>query len=81
MPMQRLFPSRRRVTDDDPLEINSRSWHQYYATVQSDVYPYMLLDQALERRQTRALHARRQRWLRRVLMVSLVLGVAVWFVA
>lgn len=74
-----LSPHRREPASDDVLAINSRTWHQYYSTVQSDVYPHMLLEQAMERREARAWQARRQRPLRWVLLGTLlVAGVAWW---
>ena len=80
MSMKTLFASRREVEKADPLAINSRTWHQYYSTVQSDVYPHMLLEQAMERRQVRAMQARRRRPLRWMLPGALLLaGVAIWW--
>ncbi len=79
MTMKTLFASRREVEKADPLAINSRTWHQYYSTVQSDVYPHMLLEQAMERRQQRVMLLRRRRPLRWVLPGALLLaGLAVW---
>jgi hypothetical protein len=81
MSVKPLFSRRRAADAGDPLAINSRTWHQYYATVQSDVYPHMLLEQAMERRQERAMRARRRRPLRQVLLASLLFaGLAVWLV-
>ena len=83
MPVKPLFASRRATEAADPLAINSRTWHQYYSTVQSDVYPHMLLEQAMERRQERVMKARRRRPLLWVLMASLLLlaGAAAWLAA
>lgn len=82
MTIKPLFASRRATEAADPLAINSRTWHQYYSTVQSDVYPHMLLEQAMERRQERVMKARRRPW-RWGLMASLLLlaGSAVWLAA
>ncbi len=74
-----LSPRRPAPASDDVLAINSRTWHQYYSTVQSDVYPHMLLEQAMERREARAWQARRQRPLRWVLLATLVVAGAVWW--
>lgn len=80
MRVKPLLSSRRTAEAADPLAINSRTWHQYYSTVQSDVYPHMLLEQALERRQVRAMRARRRRPLRWMLPGALLLlaGLAAW---
>jgi len=50
-----------RSTADDSLAINSETLHQYYCTVQSDVHPQTLVDEAMNRRQAHALVARRNR--------------------
>jgi len=57
-----------RSTTDDSLAINSETLHQYYCTVQSEVHPETLVDEAetlvdeaMNRRQANALMARRKR--------------------
>lgn len=48
-----------RAALEDRLAINDATRHQYYSTMQADVYGDDLLDAALNRRQARALLARR----------------------
>lgn len=48
-----------RTGTDDGLAINQETLHQYYCTVQSEVHPEVLLDEAMNRRLARA-KARRQ---------------------
>lgn len=43
-----------RTGTDDGLAINQETLHQYYCTVQSEVYPEALLDDAMNRRAARA---------------------------
>lgn len=50
-----------RSSADDSLAINSETLHQYYCTVQSEVHPETLVDEAMNRRQANALMARRKR--------------------
>jgi len=45
----------------DSLAINQDTLHQYYCTVQSEVHPQTLVDEAMNRRQAHALVARRNR--------------------
>lgn len=83
MSLKNLLPqrSRRRAgAPDDALAINAETLHQYYSTVQYDIYPQQLLDEALDRRQARALEARRRpltlRWWVVVLLALTVLAAA-----
>lgn len=48
----------RRVSDDN-LAINDATRHQYYSTMQAEVYDEDMLDAALNRRQARAMLAKR----------------------
>ncbi len=74
-----LSPRRPAPASDDVLAINSRTWNQYYSTLHSTVYPPRLLKKAMERREARAWQARRQRPLRWVLLATLVVAGAVWW--
>lgn len=63
MPVNAFFQNRRQRAEatDDALAINSRTLHQYYSTVQSEVSPEHELDDALARRRVRVLQARQRR--------------------
>ncbi len=50
-----------RSASDDRLVINDETRHQYYSTMQAEVYDEDMLDAALNRRQARAFQAREQR--------------------
>jgi hypothetical protein len=74
-----LRPQRREPARAAVPGMDARTWQQHYSTVQSDVYPHMLLEQAMQRRETRAWQPRRQPPLRWVLLGALlVAGVAGW---
>ena len=71
-----------RSTAEDSLAINSETLHQYYCTVQSEVHPETLVDEAMNRRQANALMVRRN-WSRRsgwavVAALALAVGALVW---
>ena len=44
---------------NDSQMINETNWHQYYSTMQAEVYDEDMLDVALNRRQARAMLAKR----------------------
>jgi hypothetical protein len=81
MPLKRFLPQHSRAPHDadDALAIHSQTLHQYYSTVQSEGHPQRLLDEALDRRQARALQARRRPWALGSVAVLLALAVA-WLV-
>lgn len=71
-----------RSATDDSLAINSETFHQYLCTVQSEVHPQTLVDEAMSRRQANALVARRNRsrlsgW-SVVTVLALAMGGLVW---
>lgn len=61
MPVNAFFQNRRQRAEADALAINSRTLHQYYSTVQSEVPPEHELNYALARRRVRVLQARQRR--------------------
>jgi len=72
------------VRPEDDFVINEATRHQYYSTMQAEVYGDDLLDAALNRRQARALLERdaQQRhvaWLAWALASLLLVGAAGWW--
>ena len=65
-----------RSTTDDSLAINSEALHPYHCTVQSEVHPETLVNEAMNRRQANALMARRKRSRLSGWAVSAVLALA-----
>jgi hypothetical protein len=59
-----------RSAHEDSFAINETTRHQYYSTMQAEVYDEDMLDAALNRRQARAMLAKRDH---RRLTISLVL--------
>jgi hypothetical protein len=49
-----------RTGEGDDFDINAKTRHQYYETVQSEEHPEHLLDAAMSRRQKMALRAHRR---------------------
>ena len=61
---------------DDRLAINDATRHQYYSTMQAEVYNEDLLDEALNRRHARALMERDEQSRRGYLVAALALCLA-----
>lgn len=75
-----LLRPARAPAPQEPLAINAHTWNLHYGSVQCDVYPHMLMEQALERHHTQAVQAtpvrRRHFWRRVPLAVAGLVAVA-----
>lgn len=65
-----------RSAADDGLVINEATRHQYYSTMQAELYNEDLLDEALNRRHARALLERDEQSRRGYLVAALALCLA-----